>query len=126
MDLMRSLFAPNFTSIDDETTLEDLVANLTSMRNAFGATITIHDTVAQGNQVASRVTMTGTFENELAFGEEETIPPTGGPISIDISTLHTLDENGLITHELVLFDDLAFLTQVGLRGAPAEATEAAG
>jgi predicted ester cyclase len=126
MELMRSYFAPDFTSIDDDTTLDALIANLTSMRDAFGATITIHDSVAQGNYVASRVTMSGTFENELVFGEEAPIPPTGGPITLEISTVHTLDENGLITHELVLFDDLAFLTQVGLMGAPAEATQAAG
>jgi hypothetical protein len=67
----------------------------------------------------------GTFENELAFGGQAPIPPTGEPITLEMSFLHEVDENGLVVEDWEFFDQLSLLSQLGVIEGAAEATEPA-
>jgi steroid delta-isomerase-like uncharacterized protein len=129
-DLLRQLYAPDFIGNEPGSTtanLEELISSMTALRNAFpDATLTINDSVAEGNEVATRVTLTGTFQNDLTFEGQPPIPATGQPLTLEMSFLHRVDENGLIAEDWELFDQLSFLTQLGVLQPPPAATEQSG
>jgi predicted ester cyclase len=127
-EALRAFYSPEYVSHDDDgtqQTFDEFVASATALRNAIpDVTVTIHDSVAQGDYVATRVTTSGTFQNALTFPGGQPIPPTGQPIAIDISFLHRLTPEGLIVEDWELFDQISFLSQVGLfnMGPQPEAT----
>ena len=124
-DLVRGLYAPDYAAADDpQSGIEELIGIMTAFRNAMqDGAITVHDTVVQGDYVAARVTLAGTFQSDLVFPDEEPIPATGQPLSLELSFLHRLTPDGLIVEDWTLFDFLGFAEQTGMMQpeAPAEA-----
>jgi predicted ester cyclase len=131
-ELLRGLYAPDYAAADavegTPAGIEDLVNSMMAFHGAMpDATATVHDTVAQGDFVAARVTLSGTFQNELVFmGEEGSIPATGQPLTLEFSFLHQLTPEGLIVADWTVTDQLSFLEQTGLMEAGPEASGEAG
>jgi steroid delta-isomerase-like uncharacterized protein len=73
---------------------------------------TFEDTIAQGDTVASRFTITGTHEGKLMG-----IPPTGKEVRISGMVFERV-ENGKIVEAWPLRDDLGMLQQLGVVSMP--------
>ena len=69
---------------------------------------TLEQTIANGDRVASQMTMHGTHTAEWMG-----VSPTGKRISIAIITVHRIEE-GKIVEDWVLVDSLGFFQQLGL------------
>ena len=69
---------------------------------------TLEQTVANGDRVASQMTMRGTHTAEWMG-----VSPTGKQISIAMMTIHRI-EAGKIVEDWVLVDSLGFFQQLGL------------
>jgi steroid delta-isomerase-like uncharacterized protein len=127
-EVLRQVFSPDYVAHDsagDTPGIDALVASISALWQSMpDATITINDTVAQGSEVATRVTLTGTFENDLVFPGQPPVPANNQPITLEMSFLHVVNE-GLIAEDWEVYDQMSFLTQLGVLQAP-EATEPAG
>ncbi len=75
----------------------------------------ITQTLSQGNQVAVQWTATGTQKGEFMG-----IPPTGTRVEVNGISLERI-ENGRVLEELVYFDQLMLLQQLGVAPAGVEA-----
>jgi len=69
--------------------------------------------IAQGNSVASRFVLQGTFEHEL-FG----IAPTHKPIRMHLNGIHHFNDEGKIREEYLYWDNLAWMQQIGAVPSP--------
>jgi predicted ester cyclase len=129
-EFLRGLYAPDFMgrgSDDSVQSVDQLLDSINSIRSAFpDANITINDTVAQGDYVATRVTVSGTFQNAVTMPDGQTMEPTGGPVSYEASFLHRLTPEGLIVEDWEIFDQLDFMSQMGMTAPGMEATAEAG
>ena len=85
-----------------------------SYLSAFHDThITIEDLFAEGDKVASRVSMTGTHK-----GEFDGLPPTGKVVTIKGFTIFRLVD-GKIVEEWEVIDELGLMHQLGMQLVPA-------
>lgn len=118
MDALQGLYTTDYVGHDNDGTaqsLDQLISSIAALRTALpDVSLAIHDSVAQGGYVATRVTVTGTFRNALAFPGSQPIPPTSKPMVLEISFLHRVTPEGLIAEDWELFDQLSFLSQAGL------------
>jgi predicted ester cyclase len=123
VELLRQHYSVDYIghSVDGSlVTLEEFLTNIVAVKSALpDLKFTVNDTVAQGNTVAARVTLTGTFQNELVLGGQEAIPPTGQPVRLEMSFVHLVDNNGLILEDWEIYDQLSLFIQLGLVEAPA-------
>jgi predicted ester cyclase len=130
VDTLRTLYTADYVShgVDHSTSgLDQFFSDMTTLRSAIpDAKITINGTVAEGDAVATRVTFTGTFQKPLAFSGQPSLPPTGKPITLEMSFVHRLSPDGKIAEDWETYDQLVFLTQLGALQMPAEATQQAG
>ncbi len=115
-------FSAGYVRFPGETTRQQVIQNVLALRAAMpDLSITFDVLLAEGNRVATRYRLSGTFVNELLFPDSVPIPPTGQPFQITIHSIFTLDEAGLIVREDNGFDNLGFLVLVGALPPP-EAT----
>ena len=56
----------------------------------------------------------GTHTGPLTLSNGETIAPTGNRVSVSGMDIETFDEDGLLVRDRAYFDQLDFLTQLGL------------
>jgi predicted ester cyclase len=82
-------------------------------------TLTPELILADGDYVAGRFILEGTFENELVTPAGP-VPPTGGPIRIAFHSIQHYNEEGQAIEEWIIYDNLNFLTQLGVIPAPAD------
>jgi predicted ester cyclase len=75
--------------------------------------IVVRDTVAEGNLVATHITMTGRFDRPLLQASGMTIQPNGGPIDTAGIEFYAFDD-GMIALSWPEFDVLDFLQQIGV------------
>ena len=78
------------------------------------STVTVDDTIAEGNRVACRWTMRGTHKGSL-FG----FPPTGRSVQISGFTFYRL-ANGKVVEETGIGNTLSLMQQLGAVVAPAQ------
>ncbi len=69
--------------------------------------------VAEGDYVAERTTVRGTFEGELYD-----TPPTDGPVEMVFNVIHRFNSAGKIVEEWIEYDTLSFKVQLGVLQAP--------
>jgi steroid delta-isomerase-like uncharacterized protein len=72
-------------------------------------TVTVEDTMAEGDKVITRYIVRGTHEGEI----EEFGPPTGRHLELEGITIHRI-EDGKIVEEWERYDNLGMLQQLGL------------
>jgi predicted ester cyclase len=115
---VRGLYAPDYMGHDvnaNMQSVDQLFGSISAIRAAIpDAMIMINDSVAQGDYVATRVTVMGTFQNEFMSMDGQPIAPTGGPISYEASFLHHLTPEGLIAEDWVVYDQLDLRAQMGV------------
>lgn len=118
LDLLRSSYAPDYIghSVDGSIDgLESFLTNITALHTAIpDLNFSVNQTIAQGNYVAARMTVTGTFENELILNGQDAIPPTGQPIMLEMSFIHRLNDDGQIAEDWEIYDQLSLFAQLGL------------
>ena len=73
---------------------------------------TVEDVVAEGDEVVTRVTLSGTHQGEV----EEFGPPTGRRVEVQGITIHRI-EDGKIAEEWNSYDNLSVMQQLGLAAA---------
>lgn len=117
---------PSFNA--DPITPEAFKFIITSINEAmpdFEATLDI--LIAEEDWAAYRLTWHGTFENPMLRPDGSAFEPTGNPILLPFHTISRFDEEGKIVEEWTEFDNLSWLTQLGLipaqEGAESAATE---
>lgn len=89
------------------------LTDLTELVDLFSAAITgleinTHHIVADGNVVATRSTVTGTFEFEFYD-----TPPTGEPVEFDVQVFHLFNDEGQIVEEWFAYDSQWVAQQLG-------------
>lgn len=124
-DLLDELIAEdvvNHDPLSDETLTAEEARGFEGFRRhvevaheAFpDATVTIEDTIAEGDEVAVRFTFEGTHEGR--FGG---IEPTGNRVSGSNMVFMRLEDEKIV-ERWEESDDLEFLRQIGVREFPAE------
>ena len=89
--------------------IDALRAFASALRSAFpDMHVEVREQIGESPKVCTRVVMTGTHQGEFTG-----IPPTGQPIKIEGTIISQLDE-GRITQEWELLDQLSLLQQLGL------------
>ena len=118
MEIGREIIAPNVifyapTSPEPMTGLEGYAAVLNMMRGAMpDVHWTVEETIAEGNKVMIRFTMSGTQTQPLMG-----IPATGKPIRVTAMNIYEL-RDGKIIREHGLPDPFSLLGQLGVLPLP--------
>jgi predicted ester cyclase len=121
-DIMQELFAPDFVSHSPLGNLsrEDVAATLSAMRDALtDFEMATPVTFLEGNRAATMRTIKGTFDRELST-PNGVIAPNGNPVQLDMNCVIRFDEEGRIAEDWTQFDNLSFLTQLGVVPAPGQ------
>ena len=118
VEAMRELCTPGFIDHNpdpgQEPTLEGVIASFRQMRAAFpDMAVTVHDMIAEGDKVVSRVTMTATHE-----GDFQGIPATGKQISVDLIDMVRFEGDRAV-ERWGQYDALGFMQQLGALSLPA-------
>lgn len=98
--------------VDDAASLGDFFAGF--WEGVPDAQIAIGDAFSHDDQLAARLTITGTHEGELMG-----VPGTNRPISVEVMTIVRLDDEGRIAERWNVADFLSMLQQIGAIPAPA-------
>ena len=69
--------------------------------------------IAQGNWTAVQGVMEGTFSQPMPTPDGKSIPPTNKPFRLEMVTIGRW-ENGVMKEEWLMWDNQAFMKQVGL------------
>jgi len=111
---------------------DDMKATLALFATALSdMTFTPLIMLAEGNQVAARYEFHATFVEELPNWDGTVIPPTGEPVQVFANALFTFTDDGLLQSYGEIFDNLSFMTQLGVfptdpaMGLPAEPVDPA-
>jgi predicted ester cyclase len=98
---------------------EDVKGFFGAMRAAFTDFLVVRENmVLEGDYVAMRTIVTGTFDQEFTSATG-VIPPNGQPITLEIVMIFHFNDEGMVDEEWAQFDNLGFLTQLGAMPAPA-------
>ncbi len=120
VDILQDALAPNYINhgLGDDLDADGFEAYITSLRTAMpDLEATIEVLIAEGEWAASRILLTGTFENEWVLGDE-VIAPNQEPILWTLIIMHRFDENGQIAEDFTSFDDLDLRVQLGVSPLP--------
>jgi len=102
----------------DGRTTTGLEPHLADLKQQFvfapDTKITTHPIkIAQGNMTAVQGVMEGTFTQPMPIAGGKTIAPTRKPFKLDMVTIGRW-ENGLMKEEWLMWDNQAFMKQIGL------------
>jgi predicted ester cyclase len=126
-DALDEVFAPDYVGYPpgggQPESLADFKALIQAYRTAMpDLQATADPVIAEGDWVAFRFSMTGTFQHEMAMGDQ-TIPPTGQQLTLTANILARLNTEGQVVEEWDEYDYLSIFSQMGrspsdLLGAP--------
>jgi predicted ester cyclase len=77
----------------------------------------VSNVVVDDEWAAFRFSMTGTFTNALSSPQGD-LPPTGKPVMLDINIFLHMNEDGMVIEDWEYYDNLSWLTQLGVIPAP--------
>jgi predicted ester cyclase len=119
----RQIFSPDVVTVDPSGRLDGIEAFLAheaGFATAFpDARIEFHRGVEQGELVMAEGAFVGTHTGPLPAPGGE-IPPTGHTLRLEFADVFTVRGGQLLEHRLY-YDQVAFLTQLGLMPAPSAA-----
>lgn len=118
---MEGLLAEDFvdrTPGPSGPTREGFLQDAAAANAAFGLTATVEETVAEGDFVAVRLTLSGVHQ-----GEYLGIPATGNPVTIDAVTTWRV-QDGQLAEVRAMTNTLALITQLSAPPATPQATPA--
>ncbi len=119
-DLLDELCAPDYMQYNPQGSfnLEQTKALLRALRSALTDFEVDRELVlVDGDYGATRTILRGVFETAFP-GPSGSIPPNGKPIEIQINNIWRFNTAGKIVTEWAQFDNLGFLTQLGVMPAP--------
>lgn len=118
VDVLDEVTADDYVSYSSDGSTQnrdDFKDSITAFRGAIPDLQASADPLlADGDWVAFRFTMTGTFQNDLVFPGADPISATGGPINYTANIMIRFDENGKMVEEWDEFDFLTFFEQLGI------------
>ncbi len=95
-----------------------VAATLMAMRAAFpDFQMTIDQVFVEGDRAATLRHIRGTFTHEFPT-PNGAIPPNGKPIVMQLINTFRFNDAGLVVEEWTQYDNLGFLTQLGVMPAP--------
>jgi steroid delta-isomerase-like uncharacterized protein len=126
MDTLRQAYVPDYVEHDPDgstSTIDEFADTLTALHGAMpDFKVTVNGMVAEGDYVATRVTVSGTFQNDLVFPDApEPIPANNQPFSIEMSFLDKFAD-GKIVENWTAYDTDEFLSQLGVANPNPEMT----
>ena len=115
ISVIDTQFAPNFVRHPAESDVIALKISALSLRAAMPDLKAASElAVAEGQFVAVRVLLNGTFTGEFVSPNALPIEPNNKPITFAVHLLYRFDETGKIVEEWDGFDNLNFLSQLGV------------
>lgn len=119
VDVLDELLAPDYVSYtpgsEETSTRDDFKQDILSYRGAMPDLVATADPIiVEGDWVAFRFTLTGTFQNDMVFEGEDAIPATGLPFTLTGHIFGRFNEEGLLVEEWDLFDTFSLLEQLGM------------
>ncbi len=107
---------------DGDIGLPILKAFFASMRAAFPEYACERlSIIEQGDFIATRTVMTGTFERPFEGAAIGTIQPNGRAVRHNVQNIFRFDADGRVAEEWIQYDNLSFLKQLGVEMQPAGA-----
>jgi steroid delta-isomerase-like uncharacterized protein len=128
LSVLDEIFATDFTAHtpNGNHDREGAIATITSFRGAMpDVTLTPELVIAEGDFVAGRFILEGTFSNPLATPDGP-IAPTGQRVRYALNTIQRYNEAGQAEEEWIAWDNLNLLTQLGVLPRPEGASPAEG
>ncbi|MCC7449900.1 MAG: ester cyclase [Anaerolineae bacterium] len=123
--VMDEVYAADYTQTDPagrqldlKTYKDSLMRQRQAVPDVQGAVVQL---VAEGDWVAGRYYLAGTFKNEFMAGTGQKVPPTGKPVAYAVSTLHRFNDKDQIVEEILTRDDLGIYMQLGVIPMPKDA-----
>lgn len=117
VDVLDEVLAPDYVSHNPDGStagIEEFKADILAWRAALPDLVATADPVlVEGDWIALRFVMTGTFTNELVNPGMEAIPPTGQPFTFTANIISRFNEDGLIVEEWDEYDSLTIFGQLG-------------
>lgn len=115
VSVIDNQFTSTFVRHPAETNTTALKISVLSLRAAMpDLKATIELAVAEGNHVAVRLILAGTFTGEFISPNALPIAPNNKLITFGVHLLYRVDESGKIVEEWDGFDNLNFLNQLGI------------
>jgi predicted ester cyclase len=113
-DAMDAVYIPEFVRRPGGHDLLTVKKTIFALRAAIpDMQATVPLIVAEGDLVAARLKLWGTFANELVFPNSIPIPASTQPITLLTNLVVRFDAQDLIVEEWDGFDNLGFLVQIG-------------
>ncbi len=119
VDTFDQFYDPHFhgfesggSSIEGVEAMRDRVRAFTSA--VPDRKIDVLETVAEGNLVATHISMTGEFDRPLVQANGMTVQPTGNSMNIAGVEFYLFDEHSMIMGSWPEFDVMDFLQQIGV------------
>ena len=116
-EALRAYFAPDFVfhGPGGDLTYEELRDGFASMRAAFPDLSVVREyVIVDSNYAGARTRFSGTFENEWTRSPNESVPPTGKPISWAVNNIFRYNDSGRLAEEWVEYDIPALRRQLGV------------
>ncbi len=115
VSVIDNQFTSTFVRHPAETDTTALKISVLSLRAAMpDLKATIELAVAEGNNVAVRLILAGTFTGEFISPNALPIAPNNKAITFAVHLLYRMDDSGKIVEEWDGFDNLNFLNQLGI------------
>jgi predicted ester cyclase len=115
-DVFDEAFAEAFVSHapEGDGDAESFKGLIMASRAAFpDLQATADPVIAEGEWVALRFVMNGTFQNELVM-PPQVFPPTGEPVQLTVNVLMRFNADGQLAEEWDESDNLSWWTQLGI------------
>jgi predicted ester cyclase len=115
ISVIDTYFSPSFLRHPAESDVNALKISALSLRAAMPDLKAVSElAVTEGQFVAVRVLLNGTFTGEFVSPNALPIEPNNKPITFAVQLLYRFDETGKIAEEWDGFDNLNFLSQLGV------------
>jgi predicted ester cyclase len=113
LDRVDTFYAANFSNLGRPTALDHMTRIVAAWRTAFpDLHCTVEVQLAEGDQVFSQCTVSGTQRGRLPLGGWSTFPPTGAHFAATQMHRFRLRDGRIVEHWAAR-DDLAMLQQLG-------------
>lgn len=124
LTVVDNIFTANYVRYPGETQVDELKLAILSLRAAVpDLEVETEILLEEGHSVAARLRMRGTFTNEFVLLDRPPIAPNHRPIDFVTHIIFHFDNTGKVTEEWNVFDNLRFLSQIGVINSPSFLTQ---
>jgi predicted ester cyclase len=121
---LDAAYAPEYVRYPGGNDRVQVMGSILALRAAMPDLAVTHELmIVEGEWVAARIRLNGTFQNELVFPNALPVSPNSQPIALVTHSVFRFNEAGQVIEEWNGFDNLNFLAQVGAVPAPGSSVE---